>query len=41
MTTIPLRISVPFGPADVVLRLVEARPGSAQAGAPVPGARSL
>lgn len=38
---LPLRVSVPFGPGDVILRLVEARPGGPQAGAPVPGARSL
>ena len=38
---LPLRIAVPFGPADVILRLVEARPAAPQAGAPAPGARSL
>jgi hypothetical protein len=43
---VPLRIAVRLGPADVVLRLLEARPnivqrGAAQAGAPAPGARSL
>ena len=43
---VPLRLAFRFGPADVVLRLVEARPNvvqraPAQAGAPAPGARSL
>jgi len=42
---LPLRITVPFGPADVVLRLLDARAGvragPSQAGAPAPGARSL
>lgn len=43
---VPLRMAVRLGPADVVLRLLEARPnivqrGAAQVGAPAPGARSL
>lgn len=42
---LPLRITLPFGPADVVLRLVDARvglrAGAGQVGAPAPGARSL
>lgn len=38
---VPLRITVPFGPATIVLRLVSPAPRAPQVGAPVPGARSL